>query len=751
MARRDLAAAGQALAAAGIGMASASAALAQTVASNDPATNKPVETVVVTSRRATLDVVAEKILNVPQSINVVPAEVIRQQGVNNLQDALKNVPGITLNAGEGGTHGDLVNLRGFPAGDDYFMDGLRDTGLYDRDTFDIDALEVYKGPASTLFGRGSTGGVINQVTRMPELRNIDDLAVTGGTNAELRATADINTVLGDSSALRLDLMGQRNNVAGRPFTRTQRWGAAPSFAYGLDTDTTFTLKYLHQQEDNIPDYGIPFLFDKPATVARDKYYGLPQDDRFKTDVEVVTGRVEHTLSDIFTLSDTARFGSYWFDSRQTAAIYGSANCFTDASSPYYYSGATLCASQSNPIPVTLNNPLFPVAGTPASEVWVLRDRPSSQGVVTTLMNDFDLTAKFATGALAHTLVAGVEGDSEAASLLRFANQDDTILPTPLLDPDPYETAGDVHQTTVRQAPVTRTKTFGAYVDDTIAIGPQWSLTAAVRYDHFTADFDQLLGTPAHFHHVDDVVSPRAAIVYKPTETVSFYFSYGTSFNPSAENLSLAASNQDLAPEKDRTFEVGGKAEVLAGRLALTAALFNTEMTNARISDPLNPGLQTLAGTEHVNGLELNAQGYLSERWEIVAGYTYLDPTAVGLAGLGVHGPIPNTAHNQANLWSTYEFDDRFEAGVGVNYVGQVDAGTDNGTVPGTIQIARVPSHVTLDGMMGYRLTDMLSLQLNGTNLTDAYYFVNSYFTRPGENHTVPGAGRTVLLTVNASL
>jgi len=403
------------------------------------------------------------------------------------------------------------------------------------------------------------------------------------------------------------------------------------------------------------------------------------------------------------------------------------------------------------VPVTLNNPLFPVAGTPADQVWVLRDRPSSKGVITTLMNDFDLTANFATGMLTHTVVAGVEGDSEAASLTRFTNQDDEILPTPLLDPDPYEPVGDVHQTIVRQRPVTRTKTFATYITDTIAIGQHWSFTGALRYDHFTADFDQPIGTSSHFHHADNIISPRAALIYKPTEQTSFYFSYGTSFNPSAENLSLAASNKALAPEKDRTFEIGGKAEVVDGLLSLTAALFDTEMTNARISDPLHPGLQSLAGTEHVNGFEFNAQGRLTPSWEIIAGYTYLDPTAVGLAGPGVHGPIPNTTHNQANLWSVYDFDYGLQAGLGLNYVGQVEAGTDSATVPGTIQIAHVPSHVTLDGMIGYKITDTLIVQLNGYNLTDEYYFANSYFTRPGENHTAPGAGRTLLLTIGASL
>src|ERR1700750_2045055 len=205
---------------AGVGLTSAAAltgANAQTLATDTTGANSGIETVNVTGQRSSLDTVTDKIQNTPQSINIIPLEVMQQQGVSTLQDALKNVPGITLNAGEGGTHGDLVNLRGFPAGDDYFMDGLRDTGLYDRDTFDIDALEVYKGPASTLFGRGSTGGVINQVTKSPELFPIKDVILTGGTNAELRAVGDVNYVTGDTSAFRLALMGQRNNVEDRSF------------------------------------------------------------------------------------------------------------------------------------------------------------------------------------------------------------------------------------------------------------------------------------------------------------------------------------------------------------------------------------------------------------------------------------------------------------------------------------------------------------------------------------------------------
>ena len=202
--------------------AAITAAFGQQVAANDQ--GKTIETVTVTDRRLTIGLLPEKLLDTPQTVNVIPTEVIKEQGVTNLQDALKNVPGITLNAGEGGTHGDLVNLRGFSAGDDYFIDGLRDTGIYNRDVFDVQSIEVYKGPASTLFGRGTTGGVINQVSKSAQLYPVDDFTLSGGNNSEIRGTGDVNYVLGDTSAVRVNVMGQRNNVVGRPFARTQKWG-----------------------------------------------------------------------------------------------------------------------------------------------------------------------------------------------------------------------------------------------------------------------------------------------------------------------------------------------------------------------------------------------------------------------------------------------------------------------------------------------------------------------------------------------
>jgi len=405
--------------------------------------------VVVTDTRLGLNQIPQTILDAQASINVIPAEVIRDQGVTSLQDALKNVPGITLNAGEGGTHGDLVNLRGFFANDDYFIDGLRDTGLYNRDVFDMQSVEVVKGPASTLFGRGTTGGTINQVSKTPELHPIEDFALTGGTNAEARATTDVNLVIDDVSAFRVNLMGQRNNVAGRNFTRTQKWGIAPTYAHGIGTDTDWSLKYLHQQEDDIPDYGIPFLFGAPAPVSHRAYYGLPSDDRSKSEVDVVTGRLAHHIDDTFSISDEARYGHYWFESIQTAPTYGSANCFSTAAP---FAGAVLCSSlpPTSRSAVTVSNPYYPTLGTPLNRVEVLRDRPSGSGTIATMMNETDVAASFATGGLHHQVVAGMELDKEDADLIRFTNQNTAIAPTSLLAPDPYESFPG-RQTAIRRS------------------------------------------------------------------------------------------------------------------------------------------------------------------------------------------------------------------------------------------------------------------------------------------------------------
>jgi catecholate siderophore receptor len=223
--------------------------------------------------------------------------------------------------------------------------------------------------------------------------------------------------------------------------------------------------------------------------------------------------------------------------------------------------------------------------------------------------------------------------------------------------------------------------------------------------------------------------------------VSLYASYGTSYDPSAENLSLSAKTASLGPEKDKTFEVGAKSMLLGGRLALQAGVFQTGMSNARVGDPTNPTApQLLAGKERVRGFEADATGYLTDNLEITAGYTHLDSiTLQSTDPRSVGAPLLNTAPNQANLWLAYEFHEEWKVGAGFNYLDRRAADVDN--------TAHVPSYVTFDAMARYSLNPHIAVQLNGYNLANKYYYANSYFSSPVENHTVPGAGRTGLLTV----
>jgi catecholate siderophore receptor len=662
---------------------------------------------VVITGHPSISAFGSSLQNTAQNVTVITEETLNEQAVNNLQDALKNVPGITLNAGEGGTHGDNINLRGFAASDDFFLDGLRDTGFYTRDSFNLNGIEVYKGPASTLFGRGSTGGVVNQVSKAPQLDDFARGTAVGGTNSELRGTADLNYQFGETSAFRLNAMGQRSQVTDRDFVDTRRWGLAPSIAFGEGTATSLIVNYLHQAQNDIPDYGIPFAFGRPVPVPRDTYYGLPSDDRTRARVDVGTVLFKEKLSDDLWLTDNARIGNYFFDSRETAAHYGTAP---------------------------------PAPGTPLDTVLTFRDRPSVQGTVHTLMNDADLHFKFSTGPVDQHVVAGFEADREESHLMRFANQLNVIPGTPILDPDPYEPFPG-HQTQVTQTPDTITRTLSGLIEDILDFGPQWELTGAVRVDRFNADYNEPV-TKQHYEHTDTISSPRVSLIYKPMDILSLYAAYGTSYDPSAENLSLSATTASLAPEKDRTYEVGAKSTVANGRLAVQAAVFQTEITNARVGDPTNPTApQLLAGEERVRGFEADAIGYVTDQIEITSGYTHLDSRTVRSTDPNAVGaPLLNTAPNQANLWLVYEFHRPFKVGGGINFLARRAADVDN--------FAHVPGYVTYDAMAAYRIDKHLALQLNGYNLTNKYYFANSYYSSPVENHVIPGAGRTGLLTVS---
>jgi catecholate siderophore receptor len=334
------------------------------------------------------------------------------------------------------------------------------------------------------------------------------------------------------------------------------------------------------------------------------------------------------------------------------------------------------------------------------------------------------------------LIAGLEIDREDLHQQRYANQIGLIAPTSLLAPDPDEPFPG-RQTTVASEPDASTQTASGLIGDTIDIGKQWSLTAAVRLDRFQARYDEAIGD-THLAHVDLIATPRLSLVYKPTKDVSLYAAYGTSYDPSAENLTLSTKTADLAPEMDHTYELGMKAIAPNHRLALTAAVFDTEMQNARVTDPVTL-TTSLQGNLQVKGVELGATGHVTDRLEIVAGYTYLDArTVASLTPSQIGQLIPNTAHNQFNLWGMYDLSPAFSFGGGINAVGP-RAADQSGQ-------AHIPGYVTVDGAASLQISPRLGLQLNAYNVADAHYYANAYYSSAVENHVVPGPGRTVTLT-----
>ena len=685
------------------------------VDNGDSQSSAELEQITVTGLRPLLDdKLPGDLQNVPQSVTVVSKELMAAEANTRLADAMKNVPGITLNAGEGAARGDTVNLRGFSAFNDFFLDGIRDAAVYTRDTFDIDSVEVIKGPSATLFGRGSTGGAINQVSKAPILSPLYSVAADFGTNHEYRASADIDIPLGATTAFRLNAMGESSDVADRDYVHNERWGVAPSLALGIGEDNSVVLAYLHQQENNDPDSGVPFVAGRPALVPREYYYGLAS-DRQTTEDDIGTVRFKHDFNPDVSVADTFRYARYEFNYQSNMPNFGSN---------------------------------VPSATTPLDDILVGRDAPGSAGTQTNLTNQTDLTARFTTGPIAQTLFTGVEFARQTNDLSRYNNpfnQNNNWIPeTPLLNPGATEPLPGVQPITSQQNTVAHSA--AVYATDTIGITPYLDFVAGLRFDHFSADYVQYTwttGAVLNLDHADNVTSPRAALIFKPTPQQSYYLSYGTSFDPSAEALSLTTKTADLGPVKAKTYEAGAKTNWLDGKLATTAAVFRTEVDNAQTNDPENPTITVLNGDQRVDGLELGAHGYLAEHLEIVAGYTYLDGKTLSSGTSAFVGQaLPNVARNAANLWAEYELTDSWEIGAGGNWLGARFA--DSG------QTATIPGYVVWNAMASYKLSGTLSLQLNVLNLTNKLYYDNSYYTSAAENHVYPGAGRTAKLSIRAT-
>jgi catecholate siderophore receptor len=642
--------------------------------------------------------------DISQSTDTVDKKELAEQNLSLVQDALRNVPGVTLNAGEGGAHGDSVNLRGLSIPDSFFLDGVRDIGQYQRDTFNTDSIAVLLGPASALFGRGSTSGVINSISKQPMLTPYAAITVSGGEANYWRGTGDFNLPLSATAAARVTLMDQSNGVVERDQVHYHRHGVAPTLSLGIDTPTRFTFSYFKEEENNLPDYGIPFIDGAPAQVERSNYYSLANYDRTRTNTNIGSIRFEQDVSDKLTLSDSLRYANYGFEYLVTGPFLGN-----DFVAP-------------------------PPPGTPYADIAISRDQPSSGGTTSLLVNRTDVTAKFDAGGFANTLTGGVELSKEQSNVNRFQNGLNDIPATPLLNPAPFFVPPT--PVTPYSNPKGRGSDVSVYALDSIALGSQWDVDLGLRWDRFKSSFSEVFSGTA-FERTDTFVSPRAAVIYKPDAAQSYYLSYGTSQNPVIEYLIVAPSDASLSPEKNSTLEFGGKIKLFNGAAQLTGALFDTRVYDARISDPDDPTVQQMPFDQHVKGIELGINGYVTDIWEVTANYTHLSDkiTKTGdLKSLGKY--VPNAPHDALNFWTTIEPAPAWSFGGGFTAVSHRYADTENS--------AGVPAYVVFNAMTSFAVNQHFKLQLNLNNVANKLYFTSVYFVDVAENHALPAPGRTLI-------
>lgn len=673
------------------------------------------------------------LLDTAQSITAIPKDVLAQQGTTTLRDALRNAPGISLAAGEGGSQGDNLTIRGFTARNDIFLDGMRDFGSYYRDPFNYNQIDVLEGPAGVQFGRGSTGGVVNQESKAPTLRPFINVEGNFGTDITRRFTADINEPLPDfahGSAFRLNIMAHDSNVAERDVTENRRFGFAPTISFGLQTPTRVTLGYFHFSENDIPDYGIPWYFNTVSPVARHNYYGFRDANYLKTDVDMATLKAEHGFADGSLARNQLRYANYVRKAQITEPQLNNAS-----------------AGSITP-------------STPLEQIRVNRNQITVNSTESFLWDQADVTANKSIFGMRHLFVAGVEGGRETSDPKRptfnapqIVNGKvvsiNTVPTTSLLHPDENQTfsgsslpSSNVHTTST---------SVGVYALDSIEFGKRWIVSGGGRWDRFNTNYNavnwaypapgQTTITNSQFSRVDEKPTWRAALIFKPVANGSIYFDYGTSFNPSAETLSLSQGTANLPPEENQTYEFGSKWDLRAGKLSLRTSLFRTDKENARESSPTNSLLYVLAGNQRVDGAEAEVQGHLTSRWELLSSYTYMHSEVVKsqFYPASVGYPLANVPENLFNLWTEYRLPRGFEVGAGGNFVDSRTASSTAPLDPVTGLIKQVPSYVVFNAMAKYEISERIQLQANIYNVGN-----RNYIDEIHPAHIVPGAGTSAL-------
>jgi catecholate siderophore receptor len=699
----------------------------------------------------------QSLQDTPQTIQVITSDLFNQQGATTLTEALRNSPGVgTFYAGENGNTatGDTIYMRGFDTSSSIFVDGVRDLGSISRDLFNIDQVEVTKGPAGTDNGRSAPTGAINLVTRQAFLRDAVSGTVAAGTDGQKRTTADWNHTFVDSAAIRLSALWQDSDVPGRDEVNNKRWGLAPSLGFGLDTATRYYLNLLYVKQDNVPDGFVPTIGLPGWTpqagqeglvghpVDPGNFYGTNADHDDVTS-QMATFRFEHDFSDTLKLTNTARWGKTEQNYLLTAFMSTGANTSLPVGAdPNDLSAYTL----------TRGNPTF-------------KDQEN-----TILTDQLNLRVDFPTGSVQHNLSTGLEFTREEQKLRgQAATNGSTWTPANLYDPDTNATGLTwAHNGADSEG---KTTTSSVYIFDTLKFGESFLLTAGLRLDDYKTDYFAVapctttlplprggvacpsgvasgsIVTTTDTDASDTLFNWKVGAVYKIGNTVSLYANYALSQQPpGGSNFQLSTAegnvnNPNLDPQKARTFEVGTKWNLLDDALALNLALFQTEVSNEITGSAAEGFFQN--GKKSVNGLEVSAVGRITENWSVSAGYTHqqsrIDEGALVTAD-GTNN-LSYTPDDAFTSWTTYRLPFGLTLGGGIRYSGETHRGTDGAV--GTPAFTK--SYTVYDAVASYEVNDHLVLRLNAYNLFDKQYV--AAINKSGYRYT-PGTPRTFLLSAD---
>ncbi len=659
--------------------------------------------------------------DVPQAITVVTKELLHDKSEFTLKEALSNVAGLTFNAAEGGRIGDNMNLRGFFTFGDIYLDGIRDVAQYNRDTFNIESVDVLRGGAAMLFGRGQAGGVVNQVSKDAEAEEFGKLSVTLGSENFKRASLDVNTMLNDTTAIRINAMGMDSGST-RDNVYNESIGFAPTITFGLNTDNEFSLSHYYLKTHITPDFGVPFdskTKRPPAELGKHVFYGF-DDDYEDNEVNFSTAMYTHKFSKDSQLRSIFRHAEYERYNWSTAP--GGYNTMAGPDFTVTRSTKTQGADES-------------------TDTW-----------------QNDLTAKVNTFGLNHDILIGTEVLLEEQKRFRSAGSNAGNPVADAFDPNPSDTPANplYGKKSTDVSSGYDGKSYALYMQDTLELTKDWKIMGGVRKDWLSMDsftrstLDVVV--PTHLSY--NQMSYRAGLSYQPSRNSHYYFSWNESFSPTADLYSFSSA---LPPETSETFELGAKWDLFDGDISLRASLYKTIKHWERETDVLSAAANPIRTKKrHTDGLELEAAGRITDDWDIFAGVALMDPeidevapsyvnasgtTVAAKSNIYVGKRPPNATDYTFNLWSTYKLGNGWKIGGGAEGKGD-RAGYGYSATATTFDPNTAPAYVRFDGMLSHS-TKTYNLQLNVKNLFNTTYYDAIYINGP---FVVPGTGRTFQVT-----